>query len=54
MSDAYERLRAEIVEGEFAPGTALVEVSLAERYGTSRTPIREALRRLEQDGLVER
>ncbi|PRZ44170.1 DNA-binding GntR family transcriptional regulator [Antricoccus suffuscus] len=54
MPDAYERLRAEIVEGEFAPGTALVEVSLAERYGTSRTPIREALRRLEQDGLVER
>lgn len=54
MPDAYERLRTEIVEGEFAPGTALVEVSLAERYGTSRTPIREALRRLEQDGLVER
>ena len=54
MSDAYERLRAEIVKGEFTPGMALVELSLAERYGTSRTPIREALRRLEQDGLVER
>lgn len=54
MSDAYERLRTDIVEGQFEPGAALVEVSLAERYGTSRTPIREALRRLEQDGLVER
>jgi DNA-binding GntR family transcriptional regulator len=50
----YEQLRAAIVSGEYAAGDSLVELSLAERYGTSRTPIREALRRLEQDGLVER
>jgi DNA-binding GntR family transcriptional regulator len=50
----YEGLRAAIVSGEYDPGEPLVEVVLAERYGTSRTPVREALRRLEQDGLVER
>ncbi|WP_433869357.1 GntR family transcriptional regulator [Saccharopolyspora sp. CA-218241] len=50
----YDRLRADIVAGAFDAGAALVELSLAERYGTSRTPVREALRRLEQDGLVER
>lgn len=50
----YERLRHDIIAGELAPGTALVELPLAERYGISRTPVREALRRLEHDGLVER
>ncbi|MEB3367479.1 GntR family transcriptional regulator [Saccharopolyspora mangrovi] len=54
LSEVYERLRGEIVDGTFDAGANLVEISLAERYGTSRTPIREALRRLEQDGLVER
>ena len=54
LSEVYERLRGEIVEGTFDAGANLVEIALAERYGTSRTPIREALRRLEQDGLVER
>src|ERR1700749_32754 len=51
--DVYDRLRGEIVTGEFEPGTPLGEEALAQRYGTSRTPVREALRRLEQDGLVE-
>ncbi|MGP4015657.1 GntR family transcriptional regulator [Saccharopolyspora sp. 5N708] len=50
----YERLRGEIVDGTFETGAQLVELALADRYGTSRTPVREALRRLEQDGLVER
>lgn len=50
----YERLCEEIVSGQLAEGTALVEMTIASRYGTSRTPVREALRRLEQDGLVER
>ncbi|MCW2904841.1 MAG: GntR family transcriptional regulator [Streptosporangiaceae bacterium] len=54
LSEVYDRLRAEIVSGEFGAGAALVELALAERYGTSRTPVREALRSLEQDGLVER
>lgn len=51
---AYAALRRDIVSGEIAPGEHLVELALAARYGVSRTPIREALRRLEQDGLVER
>jgi len=50
----YEDLREEIVTGVYPPGEALRENTLADRFGTSRTPVREALRRLEQDGLVER
>jgi len=50
----YERMRDDIVTGLLAPGAALVETALAGQYGTSRTPVREALRRLEQDGLIER
>jgi DNA-binding GntR family transcriptional regulator len=50
----YDRLRAGIVSGDYEAGAPLVELALAEHYGTSRTPVREALRRLEQDGLVER
>jgi DNA-binding GntR family transcriptional regulator len=52
--DVYARIRDDIVSGALAPGSPLVEVPTAERYGVSRTPVREALRRLEQDGLVER
>lgn len=54
QADVYERLRAEIVSGTFEAGAPLLELALADRYGVSRTPVREALRRLEQDGLVER
>jgi DNA-binding GntR family transcriptional regulator len=50
----YERLRDDIISGVMASGDALGEVAMAERYGTSRTPVREALRRLEQEGLIER
>ncbi len=50
----YEQLRGEIVSGRLESGAPLVEATVAARYGTSRTPVREALRRLEQDGLVER
>ncbi|MEV0616803.1 GntR family transcriptional regulator [Nonomuraea sp. NPDC050404] len=53
-SDVYQRMRDDIVSGALAAEAPLVEVALATKYGTSRTPIREALRRLEQDGLVER
>jgi len=53
-ADVYERLRQAIVSGEMEPGASLVESAVAARYGISRTPVREALRRLEQDGLVER
>ena len=50
----YNQLRRHLVTGELAPGTRLVEVELAERLGVSRTPVREALRRLESDGFVQR
>jgi DNA-binding GntR family transcriptional regulator len=52
--DVYEHLRDDIVARRLDAGASLVETELADRYGTSRTPVREALRRLEQDGLLER
>jgi DNA-binding GntR family transcriptional regulator len=51
---AYARLKEAILSGELAPGAPLVEASLAQWCSVSRTPIREALTRLEQDGLVAR
>jgi DNA-binding GntR family transcriptional regulator len=53
-SSPYLRIRDAIIAGELLPGVPLVEQALAEWCNVSRTPIREALRRLEQDGLVER
>jgi DNA-binding GntR family transcriptional regulator len=50
----YEQLKRDIATGELGPGFPLVEGTLAESFGVSRTPIREALTRLEQDGLVMR
>ena len=50
---AYDRLLEDIRVGALPPGARLREVELAERLGISRTPVREALRRLEADGLVE-
>ncbi|WP_433709461.1 GntR family transcriptional regulator [Nocardia sp. CA-084685] len=46
-------LREMIISGELAPGQSLSEVSLAETFGISRTPIREALKQLQIEGLVE-
>lgn len=45
-------LRDEITGGRLTPGDRLVEVDLANQLGTSRAPVREALRQLEQEGLV--
>jgi DNA-binding GntR family transcriptional regulator len=53
-SAPYEQIKNAILDATLAPGTALVESSLAELFAVSRTPIREALLRLEQDGMVER
>ena len=50
---AYERLRALVLSGDVAPGARLGQVELAERFGISRTPVREALRRLSGEGLVD-
>lgn len=49
-----ERIREAILSGGLAPGTWLRETRLAIRLGVSRIPVREALARLEADGLVER
>ena len=49
---AYELLKQRIVNCRFEPGMFLNTVELQESFGISRTPIREALARLEQDGLV--
>ena len=49
----HARLKEEIELGELAPGTPLSELSLVARTGASRTPVREALRRLAAEGLVD-
>lgn len=48
----FNTLREAILKGDFAPGERLMEKQLAERLGVSRTPIREAIRKLELEGLV--
>ncbi|WP_327151972.1 GntR family transcriptional regulator [Nocardia sp. NBC_01329] len=50
----YERLRGAILDGTLAPGQTVSENQLASEYGASRTPVREALHRLEAEMLVER
>ncbi len=48
----YEQLKMQILEGKIEPGTRMMEVNLADEMGVSRTPVREAIRKLEKDGLV--
>ena len=48
----FNTLRQAILKGELKPGERLLEIALAERLGVSRTPVREAMRKLEQEGLV--
>ena len=50
---ALDVLRAAILDGALRPGTTLVETELADRLGVSRAPVREALRILNAEGLVE-
>jgi len=49
----YQLIREDLKSGELAPGQRLVEVELAEKYGVSRTPVREALFQLTRAGFVE-
>ena len=52
--DAYTLILEAIDRGEIAPGQRLVETEIADRLGVSRTPVREALQRLEAQGVVSR
>ncbi|MEQ9259555.1 MAG: GntR family transcriptional regulator [Roseovarius sp.] len=54
MKDAYTLILEAIDTGDYKPGDRLVESDLAERFGVSRTPIREALQRLETQSLLTR
>ncbi|MBI1758834.1 MAG: GntR family transcriptional regulator [Actinobacteria bacterium] len=51
--EVYGRLRGAILSGAFAPECAFSQVKLAQEFGVSRTPLREALRLLEREGLIE-
>ena len=48
----YDDLSSAIVSGEIAPGAKLSEPAIARRFGVSRAPVREAIRRLQERGLV--
>lgn len=52
VARAYEQLRELIVHGRLAPGSRVVESEIANRLGLSRTPIRSALHRLQQEGYI--
>lgn len=54
VETAYRNLKAAIVAGRYRPGASLSEVGLATEHGMSRTPIREGLARLWQEGYVDR
>ena len=47
-----ENIRQAIIDGTFSPGERLMEIQLADEMGVSRTPVREAIRKLEQEGFV--
>ena len=50
---AYERIRASILSGEYAVGSVLAEGTIAENFGSSKTPVRQALQLLRTEGLLE-
>ena len=53
QATVIDEMRRRIGSGEFAPGDSLSEFALAEEFGVSRTPVREALKQLQTEGLVE-
>jgi DNA-binding GntR family transcriptional regulator len=50
--ELYEKLRAAIISGEIPPNSRIVETDISEQYEVSRTPVRQALQRLKQAGLL--
>lgn len=52
-SSVYELIKNKIINGEYMPGSVLMERSIAEEAGISRTPVREALKRLSQEGWID-
>lgn len=52
-SQVYETLKESIVKGDIKPGTRLTEKTIVEELGVSSTPVREAFRRLNSDGLIK-
>ena len=52
IARAYEQLRDLIIAGRLAPGSRIIESDIAERLGVSRTPVRSALHRLQQEGYI--
>jgi DNA-binding GntR family transcriptional regulator len=53
VESLHDELRRQILSGELAPGLVLSQVKLADAFGTGRTPLREALRMLQREGLVD-
>ncbi|MBE2275217.1 MAG: GntR family transcriptional regulator, partial [Rhodobacteraceae bacterium] len=52
MHEAYEKIRGAILAGMYRPGVRLSQVKISEELGLSRTPVREALRMIEKEGLL--
>jgi len=52
LNELYDNLRRQIIDRTILPGTKLSENNLGKRWGVSRTPVREVLRRLEAEGLI--
>jgi DNA-binding GntR family transcriptional regulator len=53
VEQVYRRVREAILEGDIAPGSVMSQVALSDDLGVSRTPLREALRMLQSEGLVD-
>ena len=52
-SKVFQKIEKDILDGTFRTGENLTEVTLCERFGVSRTPVRDAFKRLEREGLLE-
>lgn len=52
LVEAYENIRHAILKGELPPGSRMSQVKIAEHFGLSRTPVREALRMIQREGLI--